>query len=177
MFLSISYDSDLLAFEHITSFVKLWVEFANTNKNLSLEIRTKSSNFKHIQNIYNENTILSFTLSPDTIIKTFEHKTASLEKRIKSINQALELKWKVSLVFDPILDVQNAKEIYEEFLIRIKNEIPLKNIRSIIIGTFRLNSAFLKNIQKSKLKSSLLYYPYQIKSKNCILRERNKEII
>jgi hypothetical protein len=33
------------------------------------------------------------------------------------------------------------------------------------MGTFRLNSDFLKNIQKSKLQSSLLYYPYNVKNK------------
>ena len=165
MFLSISYDSDLLAFEHITSFIHLWIEFANKNKNLSLEIRTKSANFKHIKNSYNENTILSFTLSPKSIIDTFEHKTASLENRIKSINDALKLNWKVSLVFDPILDVKNAHIIYKDFLDYVKNNISFNQIHSIIIGTFRLNSDYLKNIQKTKLKSSLLYYPYKIKNK------------
>ncbi len=177
MFLSISYDSDLLAFEHITSFISLWIEFANKNKKLSLEIRTKSSNFKHIQNLYNENTILSFTLSPLEVIERFEHKTASLEARVKSINNALRLNWKVSLVFDPIIDIENASDIYRKFLIYLKKNIEFDKIESIVIGTFRLNSDFLKNIQKTKLQSSLLYYPYKIENKTVSYESHTKDFL
>ena len=165
MFLSISYESDLLGIEHVTSLVSSWIEFANKEPKLCLELRSKSANFKKISHLYNPNMILSWSLSPQIIIDNFEHKTANLSQRIKSINDAIALKWKVSIVIDPILDVPNAKSIYTDFINFLNENIDFSKIESVILGTFRMNSDYLKNIQKTKLKSSLLYYPYEVQSK------------
>jgi len=165
IFVSISYDSDLLALEKITNLISLWIDFANNHDNLSLEIRTKSNNFKSISHLYNKNTLLNFSLSPEHIIQNYEHKTSSLKQRINSINNAMSLKWKVAIVIDPILDIKNAITIYQEFIIYLMQNINFNHIDSVIVGTFRMSSKYLKIIQKTNLKSDLLYYPYEVKDK------------
>ncbi|HCX65536.1 MAG TPA: DNA repair photolyase, partial [Eubacteriaceae bacterium] len=43
LFLSVSYDTDLLTFERYLQYGKGWIEFANEHPNLTLELRTKSN--------------------------------------------------------------------------------------------------------------------------------------
>jgi len=58
MFLSISYDTDILAFEKLFGISKKWIEFSQNFNNLELEIRTKSVNYKTIENLeFNRNII------------------------------------------------------------------------------------------------------------------------
>jgi len=43
VYLCISYDTDLMAFENITGFIRKWIQFAEKHDNLKIEVRTKSS--------------------------------------------------------------------------------------------------------------------------------------
>ena len=84
LFLSISYDTDLLAVENIFNIAKKWIEFAK-DKPLKIEIRTKAINVDKLP--LNKNTILSFSLSPQEIIDRYELHTPSLKARIKAIQK------------------------------------------------------------------------------------------
>jgi spore photoproduct lyase len=177
MFLSISYDSDLLALENITGLTNGWLNFAKDKNNLSLEIRTKSANYKSIsKNSINKNIILSWSLSPQIVASNYEIGCAKLEKRVKACQDAINDGWNVSIVIDPIIKIDNFFQVYKDFINYLKNNINFEKINSFIVGSFRMSSSHLKNIKKTNLKSDIIYYPYKSANKT-VFYEDEKQII
>ena len=58
-------------------------------------------------------------MSPNDIIDNYEHKTPSLEKRIKAIKLLQISGWKVGLRFDPVIFSENYREIYKKFFLGV----------------------------------------------------------
>jgi spore photoproduct lyase len=162
LYLCLSYETDLLAFEDIYPYTREWIEFANKNPNLKIEIRTKSNYFDRIADLTpSENIILAWTLSPSYVIKTHEHKTPRLNTRLKNIKKAIELGWNVRICFDPILPVENWKTHYSEMIMICDDSIDWNRLFDISIGTFRINRDYLKKMKKLRTNSPLLYYPFE----------------
>ena len=171
MFLSISYDTDILAVENLFGVAKRWADFVK-NKNIKLELRTKAVN---VDFPYQKNLVFAFSLSPEIIIKKYEKFTPSLEARIKAVKKVIKKGFKPVIVFDPIIKVPNFKEVYREFLNKVFSEIDYKDIESIVYGTFRMNSTQFKIIKK-QLLSDIYYYPYRVKN-GIVEYEDKKEVI
>ena len=169
MFLSISYDTDILAVENLFGVAKIWVDFVK-DKNIKLELRTKSVNIDGFE--YQENLVFAFSLSPEVIIAKYEKFTPNLEARIRAIKKVINKGFKPVIVFDPIIKVPNFKEVYLEFINKIFGEIDYKKIDSIVYGTFRMNSTQFKIIKK-ELLSDIFYYSYNVK--NGIVEYEDKE--
>ncbi|MCX7821516.1 MAG: hypothetical protein N2258_07580 [Brevinematales bacterium] len=144
--LFLSYDTDLLSFENICGFIHKFHNFLSKHKNITTEIRTKSSNFSSIEHLKPlDNLILAWSLLPDEIIKEFENSTPPLKNRLFAINKAIEKGWKVRLVFDPIITTDSIK-IYEKFFKKISLSIDISKILDISCGPFRMNQKYLKKI-------------------------------
>jgi len=172
-FLAISYETDLLAFEGIYPFHKAWINLAKEKKDILIESRTKSTNVERLPNNPPDNFLLTFSLSPNEVIK-FEKKTPSLEKRVNAIKIAIKKGYKIEIAIDPIIKVDNFKEIYKNFINYLKNNLPLSEI-PISIGAFRMNKYFLKRLRKIHL-SEVTYYPYEIKNNEARYKDE-KELI
>jgi spore photoproduct lyase len=165
MFLSISYDTDLMAMESATGICKEWIEYANTKNNLSVEIRTKSANFDKLSSIdISDNILFTWTLSPDEIIKKYEEKTPSLEKRVASLNQAIKKGCRVSIVIDPIIRIKDFELVYTKFFEYIASNIDTTKIESAIIGCFRMSNNYFKAIKK-EVSSDLYFDSYETKGR------------
>lgn len=166
IYMALSYDTDLLAIERYYPYCKEWMEFASQENNITIEIRTKSHQLDLISDAkISDNVILSFTLSPEYIQKTYEPFTPGLEQRLKAVKQAINKGYKVMLCFDPLIDNKQFKEIYLSFFEKIFSEIHPNSVNSISIGTFRMNNDFLKRIRKNGNTSDIYYYQYEIKNK------------
>jgi spore photoproduct lyase len=161
VYLCISYDTDLMAIENITGFLHKWVEVAARNENLKIEIRTKSANFRLLKDIYCiDNIILAWTLSPDKIIEEFEENTPSLEKRLKSICDAIDNGWRVRVCFDPILYVENWSVLYKECINKTFEILGDRKVFEVSIGVFRISKDYLKIMNRLRENSKILAYPY-----------------
>ncbi len=171
MFLSISYDTDILAVENLFGVAKKWADFVK-DKDIKLELRTKAVN---VDFPYQKNLVFAFSLSPEIVIKKYEKFTPSLEARIKAVKKVIKKGFKPVIVFDPIIKVPNFKEVYREFLNKVFSEIDYKDIESIVYGTFRMNSTQFKIIKK-QLLSDIYYYPYNVKN-GIVEYEDKKEVI
>jgi spore photoproduct lyase len=172
-FLAISYESDLLAFEGIYPFHKKWIELAKEKKDILIESRTKSANTSKLPKNPPSNFILTFSLSPKEVAK-FEQKAPSLEKRVKAIKEAINKGYRIEIAIDPIIKVDNFKEVYKNFINYLKKELPLSAI-PIEVGAFRMNKEFLKRLRKIHL-SEVTYYPYEIKNNEARYKDE-KELI
>nr|WP_269144095.1 radical SAM protein [Clostridium guangxiense] len=149
VYLCISYDSDLLAFENVTGFVRRWIEAAVKNKNLLIEVRTKSTNFKAVKDMcIPNNVIFAWTILPDEVIKKYELKVPSLNARLNSIKLATQKGVQVRLSIEPIMKIANFKDVYRKFVDNIFTALDSNKIRDINIGAFRVKNEHLKRMRK-----------------------------
>lgn len=173
IYLAVSYDSDLLAFDKITGYSKLWIQEVYKNNNLTIELRTKSANYKTISVLKpSERVILAWSVSPESIIANYEPKTARLHQRIEMINRALSDGWPVRLCIDPVLYSDNWESVYRDFIHELAEKINLGRIKNINVGVFRMPHDFLKCIKKQRKDSAILFDDYQ--SQNGVLSYPNE---
>ena len=163
LFLSISYDTDLLALEKMTGITNRWIQYSQTNNKLNIEVRTKSANISSITNA-NKNVLFTWTLSPQVVIEQYEMKTPSLIKRLEALNKALDRGYRVGIVIDPLINIDDFENIYSSFMKDLKINIDLKKIEVWIIGTFRISTTQLKEMKNKKIASDIIYYPYTIEN-------------
>lgn len=165
MYICISYDTDLLALEGITQFVRKWYDFAFKYENLKVELRTKSINIKLFEKLLpNPNFIIAWTLSPEEFIVEYEKGTPNLMSRIKGINTLIQNGWNVRVCFDPVINISNFEEIYGNFVKFTLENIEVKRIFDISVGTFRISKDYLKRMRKNNQNSKILSYPFECKN-------------
>ena len=176
LFIAVSYDTDILALESIIPITNKWLDFVKNHPNITIEIRTKSVNYKSISNIKPlDNAILAWTLSPNIIIDKYEKYTPSLENRIKCIKEAMLDGWKVRLCFDPIIKIDSWENVYSEFFNYVFSKIDTQNLLDVSLGVFRMPSDFLKRIRKSRHDSELIFYPFENIGGTCTYTNHDTE--
>ena len=156
-----SYNTDLVAIESITGYVKKWCERAEADENLTVEIRTKCGR----SDIYGElpkssRSIFAFTLSPDEIITDYEKKTPDLSARLKAAKAAMDAGFPVRLCFDPMIYVRGWRQMYAEMIDAAAGVIDFSGLKDISTGTFRISDQYLKNMRKKYPRSQIAQYPY-----------------
>ena len=162
MYLAISYDTDLLAFEHMLPFNKRWIDFAVRHTSLTVESRTKSTNFRAIESIEPvSNVILTWTVSPAEIAARYEKKTPSTASRIAAMKKAVDAGWTVRLCIDPLLWVPDWEQHYGGLIEQVEKQIPLHRFRDITLGVFRMNKSYLKRIRGQRSDTDLLYHDFE----------------
>lgn len=162
MYICISYDTDLLALEEITGFVKKWYEFVNRHENLKIELRTKSASIKLFQNLKpNKNFIIAWTISPKEFAQKYERGAVSFERRVEAAEILIENGWTVRICFDPMIKMKDFYEIYGEMVRETFEKIDGKKILDVSIGTFRISKEYMKRMKKNRVNSRILNYPFQ----------------
>lgn len=174
MYLCASFDTDLSAISSICNWQKIWEEFACNNPNFTLELRTKAfvKSFRD-----NPNIIYAFTVSPQEIIDSFEKRTPSLDKRIESINMALKCGSQVRICFDPMIYIKDYKNVYEKMFDELSSRVDLSKIRDFGVGTFRISSEYLSNLQKASPNSAAVLFPFCKEDGFCVYPKDIREKI
>lgn len=176
VYLCISYDTDILAFEKITMFTRKWIEFASVHENLKIEIRTKSTNFKSVEDLKPcDNVIIAWTLSPEEISKKYEKNTPDFRSRLVSVKSALSKGWKVRICFDPLLYIKNWEKYYKDCVEQTFESISPASIEDVSVGVFRISKEYLKNIKKVNTNSVILSYPFKTKDGVCTYSELHRK--
>lgn len=162
VYLCVSYDTDLMALEDVTGFVKEWVEFTKRHKNLRIEIRTKCGRkdlWERLSQV--EQVIYAFTLSPEQVVREYENRTASLQERIACAALAQEKGFAVRLCFDPMIYCPDWKKHYEEMVAQVLEKIDMNQINDISIGSFRISKDYLKKMRKNAPNSAVVQFPFE----------------
>ena len=174
VYLCISYDTDLLALEQRFGFVKRWLTFAAAHEDLTLEIRTKSGNpaiFEELAKLYTaasspamqtakKRIIFAWTLSPECVIRTSEHGTASLALRLQALVAARDAGFSVRVCFDPMIYHSGWQNSYEELVKSVFNFINPADLYDVSLGVFRISTDYLKNMRKKRPDSAIVQFPY-----------------
>lgn len=166
-YICVSYDTDLLALENLLGLVHKWCEFVDevnevSENKLTIEIRTKCGNIASIKDIKaNDHVIFAYTMSPEYIVKNFEHGTSSMKARIDAAAELLKLSFKARLCFDPMLYSKEWKSHYSEMLSEIVKKLDFNQIYDISIGSFRISKDYLKQMRKNMPYSSVTQFPFE----------------
>jgi len=150
-FLAASYDTDLMAFDSVFPYLGKLYPFLSAQKNLSVEIRTKSANlafFEHHDPI--DTLVLAFSIAPEPVIRKYEKYAPGLDARLKAIRAAMDAGFQVRLCFDPIFVGLPFDNLYEPFFRRVFSEIDTAKILQISHGFFRMNQTFFRRIQRQR---------------------------
>jgi spore photoproduct lyase len=161
LYLAVSYDTDLLAFENILPVSRRWIEWGESRTGAMIELRTKSTNFAAISDMPPpQNTILAWTLSPSDIAEKHEKKAPPFRLRLASMKAAVEAGWKVRLCVDPMLYTADWREQYTGMVDAIGEAIDMTRLHDAYVGVFRMNSDYLQRMQKMRKDSAALFYPF-----------------
>lgn len=166
MYLCLSYDTDMMAMEQMTGYVKEWSRFVEAQRKsgraLKVEIRTKSADVRFWRrNSPVPGVIYGITLSPQAVIDAYEHKTPPLEGRIASAKEALQRGFSVRLCFDPMIYTPDWEQQYGGMLRQVFSEIDMEKLEDVSVGTFRISQDYLKKMQRLQPGSAVAQYPYQ----------------
>ena len=162
-YLCVSYDTDLLAVEDLFGYTRTWIEWSRTRPDVTVEIRTKSANFRAIADLTpSPNVIMAWTLSPQHVTETYEHRTPSLAARLSAIKDAQQRGWRVRLCMDPVLRVQEWQRHYGSMIEQTFSTIDAEKLCDISVGIFRINGSYLRDMQERNPRSKLVTYPYAV---------------
>lgn len=172
MYICVSYDTDLLAFNHLTGFLNKWIELADAEEGLSIEIRTKCGNLSSVRDslkkcTHPERVIFAYTLSPETVISKYERGTSSLKGRLEALSELQTMGIPCRIAFDPMIYVPGWKAQYGELAdIVFKGTggyppLDTSKIFDASVGTFRISDTYLKNMRKNAPDSVITQYPYE----------------
>ena len=162
LYLSISYLTDLLAFEGLYPFVRRWLRFARREPQVEVELRTKSDNTPIIlTEDPPPNGVLVFSLSPASVASTVERGTAAFQSRLLHARQAARRGWRLRLCFDPILAIPRWREVYGEAIKTTFSRLRSHEVEEVSLGVFRIHPDYMKRIRKERQDSPILYYPFK----------------
>lgn len=141
------YDCDSLALESVSGFIQQFVPVFKSLPNALLELRTKSTQIRSLLEMdLVPNVVVAFSLSPESVVNTLEHKTASLEKRLDALVKLQQQGWQIGLRFDPIIATEDFETIYNAFFQNVFAKVDLQRVHSVTLGEFRLPQSFFKNM-------------------------------
>lgn len=154
--------NDSLVFDNITNISNDLIEYFSKRKDLVLEIRTKSHNISNLLKIKaEENILISFTFSPQEVIDRYELKASSLKQRVDAAKQLQEHGYRVGLRIDPMINIENRKEAYQEMVDVIMTKLDISNIKDIGVGGLRYKKGLRQKVL-SERTSDLFYNEFVI---------------
>ncbi len=179
VYLCCSYDSDLTALHGLLPHAKAFCDYTAAHPELRLELRTKSAALPFIKKLPAvQNIVMAFTLSPEEIIRRYEHYTPTLQARLRTAKEAAAQGFSLRLCFDPILDVPNASVLYSTLVDDVFAILSPEEITDISLGVFRLSKDYLKQLKRAKPYCSVSHYPYKLTDGVCHYRtERCDELL
>ncbi len=131
---------DSLALENHVGQAKLLINEFGKRNNVILELKTKSDCVDGILDcIHNQKTVVSWSMNTDFIIRTQEHRTASLAQRLQAMVKVVNAGYLIGLHFDPMIIHDNWEDAYHNTVTQIFQCVPPNRIAWISIGSLRFN--------------------------------------
>ncbi|BBO16483.1 conserved hypothetical protein [Candidatus Brocadia pituitae] len=140
--------TDSLAFDHITGYSPLIVEFFRHYPKTLYELKTKSDNIDLLTSVPGaRNIIVSWSLNPQKIVETVEHFTAPLAQRLEAAQRCTACGYRVAFHFDPIIYYQGWEADYEALVDMAFHAVDGENVAWVSLGTLRMTPRLKKIIE------------------------------
>ncbi|MBC8400902.1 MAG: hypothetical protein ISR95_00365 [Candidatus Marinimicrobia bacterium] len=144
--------TDIIANDPISNQMKfVYDEILGKHRDIDISVWTRSTNFEEVLK-YNGQDRVMFTigLNTPTIIKKYEHGTASLEERIEGIKKLQSRGgYKIRLCIEPILLYPNCETEYVDLIRTVMKSIDPSQIDELIMGGVRFRKDMVWKIQRN----------------------------
>jgi spore photoproduct lyase len=131
--------ADSLAFDALTGISRDLVDYFARRDGLLLELKTKTDEIENLLTIDPRgNTLVSWTLSPERLFASSEHRTAPPAGRIDAARRVLAAGYKVAFHLDPIIAYEGAERDYLGLLDNLFDAIAPERISFISMGGLRM---------------------------------------
>ncbi len=148
--------TDSLALDHITGFSEILIPFFEEKKNLFLELKTKTNCIENLLKYRGiNNTIIAWSLNPQSIINEEEFYSASLKERLEAASQCQQQGFKTAFHFDPIVLYKGWEKDYKVLIKKLFYHISPENIPWISLGGLRYRPS-MKPIVKTRFPTNKL---------------------
>jgi len=158
--LSISYLTDILAFEPVLPIVSEWVAFARRTPEVTVEIRTKGEAPDFVRGDPVANVVLIWSLSPPAVAGRYERGCASFENRVLAARTAAERGWRVRIAVDPVILHPGWATNYAEMLSALSARVEPESVEAATYGVFRVGADFMGRMSAARADSPILHHPF-----------------
>jgi len=136
------------------------INFAQSNPNVILELKTKSANINHLSKVeIPPNILCTWSLNTQTIIDNEEHHTASLQKRLEAARKIADKGTIVGFHCHPIVHYDGWRDDYSLFYEQIQKSFKPAEVAMISIGTLTFIKPVIKKIRERHFHSKILKMP------------------
>lgn len=135
-------------------------EFADKNRNVVLELKTKSNAIGYFRNHkIPSNVIVTWSLNTDVIIEAEEHHTAALRERLDAARAIADMGILVGFHFHPIVEYEGWEKDYHSIIDFIQDNFIPEEVALISLGTLTFIKPVIKQLRRRKLESKILQMP------------------
>lgn len=139
-------NSDLILENTITGNLQWTIENFSKSENGMLTFPTKFNMVDPILPLkHNRKIIVRMSLNPEEIINKVEFGTSRLDDRIKAINKLIEAGYIVGILIAPIILVEDWKSLYEELLIKMKQDLSKKSQSKVFFELIFMTYSYVHN--------------------------------
>lgn len=132
-------------------------KFAADNPNVLLEFKTKSANTAYfLANEVPENLVCSWSLNTDTVVRSEEHFTASLDSRLSAARQIADCGIKVAFHFHPIVYYEGWSSEYPLLVERVLDLFEPEEVLFVSFGSVTFIKPVVQQIRKRGEASKIL---------------------
>jgi spore photoproduct lyase len=148
---------DGLAFDDLTGLSRKLIPLFSEYPNARLELRTKTTTIENLLTILGTNNIvISWTFSPQLIVDAYEHKTPSLEERVKAAEEVQRAGYNVGICLDPIILCEDWFNNYKTMLEMLFDRLDITKIKFVSLGGFRYLPSLTRVIRDRNPETNLL---------------------
>ncbi len=158
--LSISYLTDILAFESTLPIVAEWVELVRTMPDITLEIRTKGGAPGILNEAPAANVVVTWTLSPHLVASRHEAGCASPRRRLLALRAAADRGWRTRIAVDPVILVPGWRDAYARMLDTAFEVVAPESIEAATYGVFRIGADYMARMRVARGDTPVLHHPF-----------------
>jgi spore photoproduct lyase len=132
-------------------------DFSKNNPKVVVELKTKSSRTDWISQVdFPPNMIATWSLNAPTIIGKEEHKSASLENRLKAARKAADAGILVGFHLHPMVYFSGWEEEYRFVVNAITERFSIEEVVMVSMGTLTFTKEVLRQLRQSQQPSRIL---------------------
>lgn len=158
--------TDSLSLDDITGLNLKLIPFFMRQKNVLLELKTKSNNIQNLLKFHPKGNILaSWSLNPQIIIDKYENGSAALHDRLEAAKICKDNGYKIGFHLDPVILYPEWENQYNELIDTIFHYVEPAYVAWISIAGLRYTPK-LKNIILERFKNTKLFLEETIRCRD-----------
>jgi len=148
--------TDSLALDPLTGISEKLIRKTQALPNVLLELKSKTDHIDHLIHLPSDKVVLSWSVNPEEIVQSEEHKSVKIVKRLKAAQRAGKKGFLIGLHFDPLLYFPGWETAYERLLLLIGEFVDPSRVAWISLGSLRYPIS-LKEIAQSRFSRSKIF--------------------